>query len=111
MTETMCPFSTSLLLLTVKTTVLQGTVLKYYTLSWSNCSSFDTFITKSTTSLVVCALFCTKYSVCKSFAWGNGECELTNTHQRCCGPATEGKYGLNVYNIKGKIYSGTYGLI
>ena len=111
MKENMCPFSISLLILTVKTTVLHGIVLKYYTLSWSNCGSFDTFITKSTPSIVVCALFCTQYSVCKSFAWGNGVCGLRNTQSRCCGPAIDGEDGLNIYKLKGKIYSGTYGLI
>ena len=94
-TRTMSPFVIFLLILTVTTTLLQGVVLKYK-IWWSNCSSVDTFVTKSAPSLLACALFCTQSSVCKSFAWRDGKCGLSGRCPWYCDQATEDKDGWDV---------------
>ena len=107
----MCLFSISLLILTVTTTVLQGVLVEdTYKRLWSNCSSVHTFDTKSASSLVDCALFCTQSSVCKSFAWKKDKCGLMDICPLYCSPATEGKDGWNVYSTKGRLQSENYEL-
>ena len=101
----MSQFSIYLLMLAVTTTVLQGVIVEQkYKRWWSNCSSIDTFVTKPASSLVACALFCTKSSACKSFAWVNDTCGLMDTCPRYCSPATEETNAWDVNIPKGKIY-------
>ena len=96
--------ATLLISVTIQVTQLKVSGILYKSV-FSNYNLTHGSTQLPTPSLATCAVMCTKSSICKAFAWSEGECWLMEMCPLSCSNDTKGDTeGWNIYCQIGKAF-------